>query len=187
MLRTLSSHLTYADVNGNSRGVHRARRQRLRGQHGRTAPTSWTGQVKSPDIGLGEVDSRTSRTSRSPPSTCRLPRRGRGRWDADGSRCRDNSLKDEDVGQQTVVNFTASVAPPATACRTYNLPFTLNASANDHLILTHRPDPVDGETATEFQISGAGTATKSLVACNPTDVYQGPEVAHLNLLVIDGD
>ena len=108
---------SYANVMATIGAVRRARyRHCLRGQHGRAAPTSSTAQVKSVDIGDGEIESRR----RQGPELDQHLRRVDSFLGADvvdgtltGADIGDGSLKDEDIGQSTFVDFAATIGPSA--------------------------------------------------------------------------
>jgi hypothetical protein len=94
------------------------------------------------------------------------------------------SLNDEDIGQGTFVNFSATLGTVAAHDCKYDFITGINAQG-DHLLLTPNVDTVPADLDYSVQYRGDAESA-ALVACNPTaSSISVPIGAKFNLLVID--
>jgi hypothetical protein len=96
----------------------------------------------------------------------------------------NGTLNDEDVGQGTFVNFSATLGTVAAHDCKYDFITGINAQG-DHLLLTPNVDTVPADL--DFSVQYRGDAeSAALVACNPTgSSISVPVGSKFNLLVID--
>jgi hypothetical protein len=96
----------------------------------------------------------------------------------------NGTLNDEDVGQATVVDFTATIGTvPAHGC--VEKAVTGVDAKGDHLLLTPNWQTQNGSLTYSAEYHNVNESIFELQACNPTDGAINDGNTNFNLLVID--